>query len=187
MRIKKVWMAALALMMPAAALAHPGHGGFGAGLVHPLTGWDHLLAMLAIGMLAVKIGGRAVWLLPLSFVSALAVGGILGVAEATVGPVETVVAASLVVLGGLLAARMTLPLVVAMGIAVFFGLFHGFAHGLEAGATPGVFLLGMTLASAVLHGVGIALMRYGQAVWAGRLIRLAGVGIALAGGSLLAG
>lgn len=187
MNMNKWIIAAAVMFSPVAAMAHPGHGGLTAGLTHPLTGWDHLLAMLAIGMLAVKFGGRAIWLLPVAFVGALAIGGVLGVAETTFGPVEMVVATSLLVLGGLLAARVTLPLLAGVAMAFVFGLFHGFAHGLEAGAAPGAFLLGMVVASAVLHGMGIVLMRYGQTVWAGRLNRMAGLGIALAGGALLAG
>lgn len=188
MGMKKVLMAAVTLAMPAMALAHPGHGGgLADGLVHPLTGWDHLLAMLAIGMLAAQMKGRSQWALPVAFVAALAAGGMLGLAELTVGPVESMVAASLVVLGSLLVVRKHLPLKVGVALALVFGLYHGFAHGLEAGMAPGTFMLGMVLASAMLHGAGIVMMRLGQQVWAARLARVAGAGMAVAGGALLLG
>ncbi len=188
MRMKKILMAVAALTMPTLAMAHPGHGGgLLDGLTHPLTGWDHLLAMVAIGMLAAQMKGRALWALPAAFVAALAVGGVMGLAEVTVGPVEAVIAASLVVMGSLLALRKALPLKAGIAMALLFGLYHGFAHGLEAGTAPGTFMLGMVLASAMLHVAGIAMMRFGQQVWAARLARVAGVGMALAGGTLLLG
>ncbi|HIQ40799.1 MAG TPA: HupE/UreJ family protein [Sulfurivirga caldicuralii] len=186
--MKKVLLVAATMAVPTVALAHPGHdGGLVGGLLHPLTGWDHLLAMLAIGMLAVQMKGRSQWALPLAFITALVAGGMLGLMGMGLGPVELIIAASLVVLGSLLVSQKRLPLQVGVVLAVFFGLYHGVAHGLEAGTAPGAFMLGMLLASAMLHGAGILMMRLGQQVWAGHLARIAGAGMAVAGGALLLG
>ena len=185
MRMNKILMATAVLVAPAAAMAHGGHGGLAAGLTHPLTGWDHLLAMVAVGMLAAQVKGRAQWALPAAFVAALAAGGMLGVSGLAFGPVEGVIAASLVVLGGLVAVRHAPSLRVGLLLSAGFGLFHGFAHGLEAGATPALFLMGMVLMSALLHGLGLVLTRLGQQVWAHRALQAAGLGMAAAGAGLM--
>ena len=180
------WLVAATLMMPSLALAHPGHGGgLEAGLIHPLTGWDHLLAMLAVGMLAARMGGRALWALPLAFVSALAMGAVLGVAELTWGPVEAMVALSVIGLGVWLASGHDLPLQLGAAAVALFGLYHGMAHGGEVTGSPAAFMAGMVSMSALLHVSGALAVRKAQTLWARRALRLAGVGMALAGGMLL--
>jgi urease accessory protein len=183
--LKRIFTVA-ALMVPAVALAHPGHShGLEGGLLHPFTGVDHLLAMVAIGMVAAQMKGRAVWAMPAAFVAALAVGGLMGLAELTFGPVEMVVALSVMVLGAMVALRKQLPAVLGLAMAAGFGLFHGFAHGLEAGVAPGSFLMGMVLASATLHFAGVMLVKKGQSVWGARLSKLAGSAMVLVGGAFL--
>ena len=182
------WLVAATLMVPSLALAHPGHGGgLGAGLIHPLTGWDHLLAMLAVGMLGARMGGRALWALPLAFVSALAVGAVLGVAHLTWGPVETMVALSVIGLGVWLASGHDLPVQLGVVAVALFGLYHGMAHGGEATGSPAAFMAGMVAMSALLHFSGALVVRKAQTLWAPRVLRLAGVGMALAGGMALVG
>lgn len=166
------------IMSPTLALAHPGHGaGFLAGLDHPIAGLDHLLAMIALGLWAAVIGGRALWALPLAFVSAMLVGGVMGVAGVVLPGAEPVILASVIVLGaaaGML-ARPGLP--VAVAAVALFGLAHGNAHGLEATATGFAgFAAGFVLATLALHGFGIAA---GRAMLATR--RWIGLGIAGAG------
>lgn len=155
-------IAALALLFPAVALAHTGHGaagGFAHGFVHPIFGMDHVLAMVAVGLFAGQLGGRALWLVPAAFVGVMAVGGALGIAGVTVPAVEFGIALSIVVLGAAVAFRLKAPVVLAMLLVGVFAVFHGHAHGTEmpetmAGMTYGT---GFMLATALLHGAGIGL------------------------------
>ncbi len=149
----------LALICVAAGLsAHPNHGldtGVAAGLTHPLFGWDHLLAMVAVGLLAVRLGGHWRWLLPLSFLSALAIGSLV-LTQLASSPLEWAVSASVIALGLLIAAR-PVP-AAALAVCIVAGLLHGHAHGSEGGGAG--FNLGMLLGSALLHaaGLGFALL-----------------------------
>ena len=125
----------LALLLLAAPLAqaHPGHGpaDFISGLVHPLTGWDHVLAMVAVGLWAAQLGGRARWALPAAFVGAMmagAAGGIIGLAPAGV---ETGILASVLILGVAVAAAARLPLGAGLTLVALAGSVHGLAHGAE--------------------------------------------------------
>ncbi len=149
------------LLAPGAALAHSGPAGhdhgFAFGFLHPLGGLDHLLAMIAVGLLAAHLGGRALWQVPLSFVALMAAGGVMGFAEIRLPFVELMIAASVVVLGALVAFRASPPLIVAVVIAGFFAIFHGHAHGAElpGGESPYPYVAGFLLATALLHLAGI--------------------------------
>jgi len=169
------------------ALAHVGadgaaHHGFLEGFTHPFTGLDHLAAMLAVGVWSAGTARRR-WIAPGVFVAMLLAGALLAQAGLVFPAVEAMIAGSLLVVGALLLSPRQLPLAlgaVALGV---FALFHGAAHGQElAGAGA---LAGMVLATALLHGLGIALglgLRR-QAIW---LPRVAGLGVALFGLGLLA-
>ncbi|MFC0339442.1 HupE/UreJ family protein [Paracoccus niistensis] len=177
----------LALMvLPGAALAHPGHdaGSFGGGFAHPIGGTDHVLAMVALGLLAAQAGGRALWLLPAAFVSAMLVGGAAGWAGMPFGAVEPVILASVIVLGALVAMAARLPLGVMVAMAAGFGFAHGWAHGAE-GPAEGLlsYALGFAVATALLHGAGILI---GRAA-ARPLLRAAGGMTAVAGLALVVG
>lgn len=182
-------LTSLALMgMPALAFAHPGHdGGLLAGVSHPLGGLDHLLAMVAVGLWAAQQTGKARWALPCTFLAAMLVGGGLGFAGIAVPGLETGIAASVLALGlaVALAVRPALPLAVLATAA--FALCHGMAHGLElpAMASAWSYAVGFIAATALLHATGYALVR-GLPEAAAPLVRLAGVGAAIAGGCLLA-
>lgn len=134
-------------------MAHEGHGesGFASGFAHPWMGWDHLVAMLAVGLLAMRVGGRVAWALPAAFVVSLAGGAALGHAGLALPIQEHLVAASVIGLGLILA--LAAPLAWATPIIFAAGLVHGLAHGGELSAN-GTTLIGMVLASAVLHGLG---------------------------------
>ena len=185
----------LVLLAPAAALAHGGPAGhdhgFAFGFAHPLGGLDHLLAMIAVGLLAAHLGGRALWLVPLSFVALMAAGGMIGFAEIRLPYVELLIAASVIVLGLLVAFRANLPLVAAMLIAGFFAIFHGHAHGAEfqAGETPYPFAAGFLLATALLHLAGILIgLGFAKISASGlgqRLVQAGGSTMALVGAVLL--
>ena len=154
-------LAAAALAaMPMAALAHTGHmepGGFMHGFEHPLGGLDHLLAMVAVGLWAAQLGGRALWVLPASFVGTMVLGGLAGMAGLPLPSVELGIIGSVLVLGGLVALQPKLPLAACAAITALFAVFHGYAHGAEmpAAASPWLYGMGFALATALLHGAGI--------------------------------
>ena len=165
------------------ALAHPGHdaASLSAGLEHPLSGLDHLLAMLAVGLWASLRGGQAQWAWPASFLVSMIAGYGLGQVMPGVG-VEPVILASVIVLGGLIAADARMPALLAAALIGCFGLAHGYAHGMEAPGAGLGFPLGFLLATAGLHAVGLL---------AGLLLktrpplaRLLGAGAALGGVAL---
>ena len=174
-------LAMLALIIPWAAQAHPGHGAEGAfasGLMHPLGGADHWIAMLAVGLAGGVMGGRAALALPLAFVAAMLAAGIATAGGLALPLIEPLILASLVVLGAalMLALRPALPLAVAA--VALFGAAHGAAHGAEgpgSGLVP--YALGFVLSTAALHGAGLALARRVAPV----------VARVLGGGALVAG
>lgn len=180
-----------ALWLPALALAHTGagahtHDAFYAGLLHPLTGLDHLAAMLALGVWS-ALALRRVWLAPAAFVLMLAVGAVAGLQGLGVPAIEPMIATSLLVLGLLVAARRGLPLPGALALAGFFAFFHGAAHGQElASEQAWPALAGMLLATAALHLAGIVLGRklFAKQRW---LAPAAGSAVALLGSALLLG
>ena len=176
------------LLLATPALAHPGHGaeGFAAGLAHPLMGLDHVLAMVAVGLWAAMRGGRAMWAWPASFVGGMVAGFAATQAGFSVPALETMVAGTLVGLGGALALGLTAPLALGAGVIALFGALHGFAHGLEVQGAMLPFAAGFTLATAALHGLGLALGLGAARVASLPLLRLAGAGVAAAGLGLIA-
>jgi urease accessory protein len=169
------------------AQAHPGHGlrSFATGFQHPLSGWDHLLAMVAVGMWAVQLGGRARWALPLSFVTAMALGAMAGIAGFALPGVDRWILASVFALGLAIASAARLPLGAGLGLVALAGAFHGLAHGAEMpfSANSLQFLTGMVAMTALLHAAGVGLGVAAQKRSA-VLLRLAGAGI-VAGGVAL--
>jgi urease accessory protein len=183
------------LAMPLTALAHTGtdgggHHGFLAGAQHPLTGPDHLAAMLAVGFWSALVARKAwpdlLWA-PLAFATLLLVGALAGLAGLQFPAVEPMIAASVLVLGLLTVTRLRLPGPAAAALVGGFAVFHGMAHGQElAGESMAVpMLLGMLVATAALHVLGIAAgwALRGPASW---VPRLTGMGVALLGLGLLA-
>jgi urease accessory protein len=178
------------LLVSASAFAHPGHaGGLTAGLLHPFSGLDHLLAMVAVGLWAAqqKQPG-AIWKIPLAFVATMLVGGVLGHAGLALPHIEAGIAASVLVLGLLVAFTLRLPTAAAMALVSAFALFHGYAHGAEMpmSASLGAFAIGFALSTATLHGIGMTI-GYVMRNRAEILLRLGGVGVALAGAWLAFG
>lgn len=195
----KLFLAILTAFAAAPALAHAhtgvgphvhglASGGFAAGFAHPLGGLDHLLAMVAVGLWAVQLGGRAKWLVPAAFVSVMSLGGALGVAGAPAPFVEQGISLSVFALGVLIAAAVRLPLAASMAAAALFALCHGYAHGAEMpGSAAGLaYGAGFVLATALLHASGICAaftaQRFarGGAEW----VRVAGAAICLTGVAL---
>jgi urease accessory protein len=156
---------ALLLTILFAPVAHtdPGSGAL-AGFLHPLIGLDHLLAMVAVGLLSAQLGGRAIWTVPATFVGVMALGGLLGMLGMNLPLVEFGIAASVVVLGIALLAKATLPEWVAMAFVALFAVFHGHAHGAELPAVTDTisaiaYVVGFLVATAGLHVIG-ALLGY---------------------------
>lgn len=185
---------ALTLLLPTAAFAHPGadHAfGFFHGLQHPLGGLDHILAMVAVGVFAFVMGGRALWLVPLSFVGMMVVGFLLGAGGVNVPFVELGIALSSIIIGGAAALGRPMHVTAAMALVGVFAIFHGHAHGAEMPESAGglLYAAGFILATASLHAAGVfaamgvskLIGRYGSAVarLAGGIFALGGLGVLL--------
>jgi urease accessory protein len=181
-------------LLPTAAMAHTGVGdvgGFAHGFWHPITGLDHVLAMVLIGVLAWQLGGRALWLVPATFVLVMAAGGALGVAGMALPLVELGIALSVVVLGAAVALGIRAPVSVAMGVAGLFAIFHGHAHGAEMpGDASGLaYGVGFMIATALLHlcGLGLGYLVAAAGDRYAVVVRSAGGLAALAGVAILSG
>lgn len=160
----RVALAAGFTLATSAAMAHPGAGhvhGLAEGIAHPFTGADHLLAMVAVGLLAARAGGRAVFAVPAAFVGAMVVGAGLGLSDVALPAVEAGIALSLIVFGALVALARPVSLGTGAALAALGGLFHGFAHGAEApqGGIALAYVGGFVAATAVLHAAGVVVGR----------------------------
>jgi len=182
-------LTATAVLVPSLAFAHSGgfhvHG-FLSGVGHPLTGIDHLLAMMAVGAIAARTGGRAIVVVPSCFVAAMIAGALLGIAGVALPSLESGIALSLVVFGAMMALARPLPLAVAALLTALFALFHGNAHGLEIPETASgiAYAVGFVVATSALHATG-ALAAMTLRRWPGG-IRTAGFGTSLVGVALAA-
>lgn len=183
-------MLGFAAVFPLTAFAHPGHGtivAFATGFSHPFGGLDHWLAMVAVGLWAAQIGGRAIWIVPGTFVSLILFGGILAMSGFHLPYVEAGILASVMVLGVLVAAAFKFPLAVSAAIVGIFAMFHGHAHGAEMATATGMALgavsysLGFVLATALLHALGIVGGIILQQLATDKAVRFAGGVIAMSG------
>lgn len=179
------------VLVAGAAQAHTGHdhaAGFVSGLVHPLTGIDHLLAMVAVGLWASQLGRGALLLVPAAFVAVMAAAGSFGYLGLVPPGVEAAILASLVVIGGAVALSLRLHTVAAMLVVGVFAAAHGVAHGAELPEAAGTlgYTLGFVMATAALHAVGIELGLLSARRFSGRATRLAGAAVALSGLALAA-
>ncbi len=187
--MKKILISAFALCATAGATqAHTGVGththDFVSGFSHPITGYDHLLAMVAVGVFAALLSGRARWAVPLSFVSMMLVGGALGFANVQVPFVEVGILASVIVLGTVIALQWKASLAIASALVGVFAVFHGVAHGAEmtAGSSVVAYAAGFASATSLLHAAGLV---FGLLLV--RFAKLSGIAIALAGFGLALG
>jgi urease accessory protein len=185
--------AVMGLALAAPAFAHTGvaaHShGFAAGVLHPLMGLDHLLAMLGVGVWAAQLGKRATWLVPAAFVAVMIAGAGLALSGIGMPMVEFGIAGSVLVIGALIAFGTRLPLGLAMGLVGLFALFHGHAHGTELPgfAHPAAYGAGFVAATALLHVAGVAIAVAVRRHAARLPFRIAGAAMAVAGGGLLIG
>jgi urease accessory protein len=176
------WLAAWA--SPALAHVHAAQAtGFATGFLHPISGLDHVLAMVAVGLWGAQLGAPAIWLLPVTFPIAMAFGGFLGLLGIPLPGVEAGIAASAILLGTALMTERRFPLYAAAALVGFFAIFHGHAHGTELppGESGLLYSLGFVVATGCLHAIGIAIGAIHR--WpAGRIaLRVAGGGIGFAG------
>lgn len=194
-RLAQFIAVAVIALVPAAASAHVGVGdthGLAHGFSHPLGGIDHILTMLAVGVFATHLGGRALWFVPLTFVGVMAAASLVGMAGIAVPFVEIGIGLSVVVFGLVVAFQLNLPTVAAMALVGFFAIFHGHAHGIEMpeSASGLAYGLGFVCATALLHaagiGLGLSVGRLGDAS-ARRAVQAGGGAMALAGMAILAG
>ena len=168
------------------ALAHVETGqaaGFLSGLSHPVSGMDHVLAMVAVGLWGAVLGPPAIWVLPVAFPLVMALGGLMGLLGVELPGVEMGIALSAVVLGAMVLAEARPPLWLAAAVVAVFAIFHGHAHGRElpAGNSALLYSLGFVMATGLLHAVGILLGVAHRWAAGRRLVQAAGGGVALAG------
>ena len=155
-------LAGLALtLMAAPAMAHldpVAHGSVAAGFTHPVFGADHVLAMVAVGLWAAMLGGRAVWAVPAAFVAAMALGFGLSLLGLPLPMVEPLILASVIVMGVLVALAIRIPMAAGMAVVAVLAVFHGHAHGTEMGGAGAMaYLAGFASATALLHTAGLVL------------------------------
>lgn len=186
---------ALLAAFPEAAIAHTGIGaihGFFHGFVHPLSGADHLVAMLMVGVLAYQLGGRALWLLPIAFISVMTIGAALGVAGVLVPFVEISILLSCIALGILVSLGLRLPVGLATATVSVFAVFHGYAHGSEIPENIGglTYAASFISATSMLHVLGVAggmLLDKSSVSYGDVAVRSTGVVAILVGAILLSG
>lgn len=164
-------------------------GGFLSGLTHPIFGWDHVVAMVAVGLWGAVLGSPAIWILPITFPLVMALGAALGVAGIPVPFIEAGIALSGVVLGLLVALMVRAPIAIAAVLVAIFAIFHGYAHGAELpeAANPFAYAIGFVIATGALHLIGILFGTLTGHAWGKWAIRAGGAVIALVGAAFLAG
>lgn len=153
-------ISAVLMLLPMAASAHSGNdsSGFIAGFLHPIFGYDHLLAMLSVGIVSAQLGGRAIWTVPALFVTSMVVGGALGVMRVAFPFVEEGVALSVIILGlGIIFSRQQRNVLLTMLFVAFFGALHGHAHGVEMpnSASPVYYSFGFVISTSLIHLLGV--------------------------------
>jgi len=174
------------LLYAQAAQAHVNKGeaaGFLSGLKHPISGLDHVVAMIAVGLWGAQLGAPAIWVLPVAFPMVMACGGMLGLLGVPLPGIEIGIAASAILLGAAVMMELRPPIALAAVLVGFFAIFHGYAHGSElpAGQSGLLYSIGFVMATGCLHGVGISIGLVHRWSWGQRALRMAGAAIALAG------
>ena len=170
----------LAIVMPGVAEAHLGGGDAGLmdGLLHPVFGPDHLIAIISVGVVSMQLGGANIWRLPVAFVAAMMAGAALGIAQVSVPHTELGIAVSVLVLGlGILIAHERLSPWPIIALVALFGACHGYAHGVEIpkSVSPTLYSLGFVIGTAVLHIVGMVIGEVATLQrWLWRGLRVAG-------------
>jgi urease accessory protein len=179
-------LAALVLCSEQILRAHVQRGeivSFRTGFEHPISGPDHVVAMIAVGLWGAQLGAPAVWLLPVAFPMVMAIGGMIGLMGVPLPGTEFGIAASAVLLGAAVLSEARPPLMFAAALVAFFAIFHGYAHGAELppGQNGLLYSMGFVIATGCLHAVGISIGVIHRWLWGQRLLRMAGGAVACAG------
>ncbi len=156
---------------------------FVSGFRHPISGLDHVVAMVAVGLWGAQLGAPAIWILPVAFPLVMAFGGMLGLLGVPLPGTELGIAASAILLGAAVMLRWRPPLAAAAVLVGFFAIFHGYAHGSELppGENGLLYSLGFVIATGCLHAVGITIGLMNRGTWGQRTVRFAGAAIAMTG------
>ena len=178
--------AVLATLWVQTALAHVGQGeayGLLTGFLHPISGADHVLAMVAVGLWGAQLGAPAIWVLPVAFPLVMAMGGMLGFLGVPIPGVEYGIAASAIVLGIAVAFEVRPSLAIAALVVGCFAIFHGHAHGTELppGQSALLYSMGFVIATGCLHAIGIGIGTVHRRSWGRQLLRVAGTVVAAGG------
>ena len=185
-RARTAAVSGLVALAASPAFAHAQQGqaaGFLTGLRHPISGADHVLAMVAVGLWGAQLGAPAIWLLPVTFPIVMAFGGFLGLLGVPLPGVEIGIAASAILLGSMIAKEARPPLSAAAVLVGFFAVFHGYAHGTElpAGQSGLPYSVGFVTATGCLHATGITIGLIHRFPWGRVALRVAGAAIAAGG------
>lgn len=184
------WILLLTLGYASCAQAHILAGetiGFWSGFRHPVSGLDHIVAMVSVGLWGAQLGKPAIWALPVTFPLVMAVGGFLGLVGVPLPGVEIGIAASAILLGAAVLCEARPPLPLAAALVGVFAIFHGYAHGAELppGDSALLYSLGFIVATGLLHGCGIAVGLMHRWPWGRRVLRVTGAGVLATGGMFL--
>lgn len=177
---------AVSILYSPAAFAHPLKSeatGFITGFRHPISGFDHVLAMVAVGLWGAQLGAPAIWMLPVAFPLVMAVGGMLGLMGVPIPGIEIGIAMSAILLGAAVMFELKPPLTIAALLVGFFAIFHGHAHGAELppGQSAMLYSIGFVIATGCLHAVGIGIGTVHRWSWGQKALRVAG-GLVTVGG-----
>ncbi len=182
--LRQLYLRGLAVTVLAApfaqiAEAHTRKGeasGFLSGVRHPISGLDHVLAMIAVGLWGAQLGAPAIWVLPVAFPMVMALGGVMGLVGIPLPGTEYGIAASMIMLGAVVLFAAKPPLWVAALLVSFFAIFHGHAHGTEL--PPGqdglLYSMGFVCATGCLHGIGVSIGLVHRWTWGQMFLRLSG-------------
>jgi urease accessory protein len=179
-------IALLIALWPTSALAHIQQGaaaGFLTGFLHPISGLDHVLAMVAVGLWGAQLGAPAIWVLPVAFPMVMATGGMLALMGVHLPGIEYGIAASAIMLGVAVMFEIRPPLALAAILVGVFAIFHGHAHGTELppGQSALLYSMGFVVATGCLHALGIGIGTVHRWTWGQKLLRAAGAVVALGG------
>jgi urease accessory protein len=183
---RSISLLTLVLLCAPSAFAHVQKGeaaGFLSGLKHPISGLDHVLAMVAVGLWGAQLGSPAIWVLPVAFPMVMAFGGMLGLIGVPLPGIEYGIAASAILLGVAVMFELRPPLAIAASIVAIFAIFHGHAHGTELppGQSGLLYSIGFVIATGCLHAVGITIGTVHRWGWGQKFLRLAGAVVTMGG------
>jgi urease accessory protein len=184
--IRSLAVLTVLFLSASSAFGHPLKGeatGFLSGFRHPISGIDHVLAMVAVGLWGAQLGTPAIWFLPVAFPLVMAVGGVLGLMGVPIPGVEYGIAASAILLGAAVMFEVRPPLVYAALLVGFFAIFHGHAHGAELppGQDAMLYSIGFVIATGCLHAIGIGIGTVHRWSWGQKFLRVAGAMVGLGG------